>query len=224
MKLIWYGQSCFHIATKTADLVIDPYSEEIGLKLPKLKADIVLKTHNHFDHNNVEAVKAKAKAKRPFLIEGPGEYNVKEVSIYGISSYHDQSQGAERGVNTIYVIEAEGVSLAHLGDLGQKELTAWQLDQLGQVDVLLLPVGGTYTINGAQAAQIVQQIEPQLVIPMHYKIEGLKLDIDDASQFLKELGENPKPQTSFEFQARDSQPDGELEVVLLEPTVKQAQN
>lgn len=219
MKLTWYGQSCFHISTKTADLVIDPYGEEIGLKLPKLRADIVLKTHDHFDHNNIGAVQGVKKGERPFLIEGPGEYNIKGISIDGIASYHDQKQGAERGPNTIYALRAEGLRLVHLGDLGQKELSAQQLDALNGVEILLVPVGGNYTIDGAQAVQIVHQIEPQVVIPMHYKIKGLKVDIDDESSFLKELGESPQPQESFKFGPQDKRESDGFEVVVLKPAI-----
>lgn len=219
MKLLWYGQSCFQISTKTAELVIDPYHEEIGFKLPELKADIVLKTHDHFDHNNVEAVRSPQAGKEPFIIDGPGEYNISEIFIEGIASYHDQKQGAERGQNTIYLLRAEGVSLVHLGDLGQDELTPQQLDALNGVEILLVPVGGKYTINGAQAARIVHQLEPQVVIPMHYKIKGLKVDIDDEVSFLKELGVSPQPQESFEFSAQDKREDEGFEVVVLKPAL-----
>ncbi len=217
MKIVWYGQSCFHISTDAAEIVTDPYEESVGLALPELKADIVLQSHDHFDHRNVQAVKSATKGQEPFVVTGPGEYNARGVSVYGVSSYHDESNGTERGPNTMYVIHADGVNVAHLGDLGQKELTSAQIDALGWIDVLLIPVGGSYTVDGARAAKEVHRIEPQVVIPMHYKIDGLEVDIEDASRFLKEMGEDPKPRDSFEFRARDSQQDGDLEVIVLKP-------
>jgi len=126
--------------------VIDPYDEKIGLKLPNLSADIVLVTHNHSDHNNVAGVKGT-----PFVIDGPGEYEVKEVFINGISSFHDDKEGKERGLNTIYVIEAEDLRFCHLGDLGQKQLTDEQLEKIDGIDVLMIPVGGEYTIDSSSA-------------------------------------------------------------------------
>lgn len=170
MQIIWHGQSCFQIIISQGKnssvlLVIDPFSEEIGLRLPKLEANIVLVSHQHYGHNNVKAVSGS-----PFLVEGPGEYEIKNVFIQGIPSWHDSKEGQERGQNTIYTIKAEEMCLCHLGDLGQNELTEEQLEKIGEVDILMLPIGGAHTISSREAIKIRAQLEPKITIPMHYQI------------------------------------------------------
>lgn len=186
MYISWLGHSCFKIEAKTngesITVVIDPYEDSVGLKLPRVKADIVLVTHEHFDHNAVESLKGE-----PTVIRGAGEYEVKKVVVYGVPTYHDSSNGSERGTNTCYRIDAEDLSVVHLGDLGHP-LTNDQLELLEDVDILLIPVGGTYTIDAKQAGQIVSQIEPRIVIPMHYAVPGLKFELDPVEKFLKEMG------------------------------------
>lgn len=188
MNITWKGQSCFQINTSQGknnqvNIVIDPYSEDIGLRVPKLEADILLVTHDHHDHNNVKAV-----AGNPFLITGPGEYEVKDVFIQGIPAFHDSSSGKEKGANTIYTIEAEDLKICHLGDLGQKELTPEQAEKIGEVDILMIPVGGVYTISAKEAVKIMSQIEPSIIIPMHYQIPKLKIKLDGIDKFLKVMG------------------------------------
>ncbi|TSC56923.1 MAG: beta-lactamase fold-like Zn-dependent hydrolase [Parcubacteria group bacterium Greene0714_21] len=188
MQIFWKGQACFQILTSRGkdsqlSIVVDPYEESIGLKLPSLQADILLVTHNHFDHNNAKDVKGS-----PFVISNPGEYDVKGVFVQGIFSFHDDTQGKERGSNTIYRIEVEGMRICHLGDLGQKELTQEQLNQIGDVDILFVPVGGVYTIDGKEAARIVSQLEPKIVIPMHYALPKLKVKLEGVEEFLKPMG------------------------------------
>jgi len=188
MNIIWHGQSCFQISSSQAknnhvNIVIDPFSEETGLRIPKLEADIVLVTHQHYDHNNVKAVPGN-----PFLVSGPGEYEIKEVFIHGIPSFHDSSSGKEKGNNTIYIIEAEDLRICHLGDLGEKELTPEQVEKIGEVDILMIPVGGVFTISAKEAMKIMSQIEPSIIIPMHYQIPKLKIKLDGLDKFLKAMG------------------------------------
>ena len=188
MQIIWKGQSCFQIVTQKiknnqTNIVIDPFSPEIGLRPPSQEADIVLVTHGHSDHNNVKLISGT-----PFLIEGPGEYEIKDIYIQGIASWHDDSQGKERGANTIYVIEAEDLRVCHLGDLGQKELNEEQLEKIGEIDVLMVPVGGIFTISAKEALKIMTQIEPKITVPMHYQIPKLKIKLDGVDKFLKSLG------------------------------------
>ena len=217
-KIYWAGQSCFQISVSTskdhsADIVIDPYDEKVGLKLPNLSADIVLVTHNHYDHNNVGGVKGG-----PFVIDGPGEYEVKEVFVNGIPSFHDDKEGKERGLNTIYVIEAEGLRFCHLGDLGQKQLTDEQLEKIDAVDVLMIPVGGGSTIDSSAAQKIIGQIEPRIVIPMHYALEKSKAELDDVSKFLKTMGK-PSIVPVDKLVAKESTmpKEGAVEIVVLQP-------
>ncbi|OHA02172.1 MAG: hypothetical protein A3H71_00685 [Candidatus Sungbacteria bacterium RIFCSPLOWO2_02_FULL_48_13b] len=183
MVITWYGQSCFKIQSGDLVLTIDPYGKEIGLTPPRFKTDMVLMTHEHMDHNNVSSIPGE-----PFVVRGPGDYEIKEVAITGIPTFHDKSQGKERGRNTVYVIEMEEMRLVHLGDFGESEIRPETLEAIGEVDILFIPVGGTYTIDAETAAEVVAAIEPKIVIPMHYAIPGLKVKLDGASDFLKEMG------------------------------------
>jgi L-ascorbate metabolism protein UlaG (beta-lactamase superfamily) len=216
-KISWAGQSCFQISVSnsrdhSAEIVIDPFDEDTGLKVPNFSADILLVTHDHHDHNNVKAVKGT-----PFLISGPGEYEVKEVFIQGIPSFHDDKEGKEKGLNTIYTIEAEEMRFCHLGDLGQKQLTDEQLDKIGQVDILMIPVGGEYTVDSSGASKIISQIEPRIVIPMHYALPKLKEKFDGVEKFLKTMGKNSVvSQDKFTVKASTLPKDG-MEIVVLNP-------
>lgn len=216
MHIIWHGQSCFQIILarnkgEQVSMVIDPFDETIGLKVPALSADILLVSHSHQDHNNKKAIKGT-----PFSIEGPGEYEVKETFIWGIPSFHDDVQGAKRGSNTIYTIEGEGMRVCHLGDLGQKELTPEQLEKIGDIDILMVPVGGVYTIDAKGASRIISQIEPRLAIPMHYHLPRLKIKLEGVDKFLKEMGKKSvTPQPKLLIKKKDL-PE-ETKVVLLQP-------
>ena len=166
-KIVWAGQSCFEISVSdgkdhSATIVIDPFGD-VGLKMPSFTADVLLTTHDHQDHNNIKAVKGE-----PFIITGSGEYEVKGVFVKGIDSFHDDVDGKDRGKNTIYTIETENIRFCHLGDFGQKQLTDDQLEKIGPVDILMIPVGGVYTIDASQAQKIVGQVDPKIVIPMHF--------------------------------------------------------
>ena len=216
-KISWAGQSCFQISVSnskehSADIVIDPFDESIGLKLPNFSADILLVTHQHHDHNNIKGIKGA-----PFLVSGPGEYEVKGVFIQGIPSFHDDKEGKEKGQNTIYTIETEEMKFCHLGDLGQKQLTDEQLEKIGAVDVLMIPVGGEFTISSQEAQKIVSQIEPKIVIPMHYGLPKLKIKLDDVNKFLKAMGKNSiVPQDKFTVKSSALPKDG-MEIVVLQP-------
>jgi len=224
MHIIWYGQSCFKITLQAQkrskqwiSLVIDPFSEDIGLKLPKLEADIVLVTHEHQDHSNRKAIQ-----KDPFVIDGPGEYELRDVFIRGIDSFHDNKKGEDRGLNTIYTITTEEVRLCHLGDFGQSELTSKQLEEIGEVDVLMIPVGGVYTVDAKEAAKIIGQIEPRTVIPMHYSIPGLKIKLDELSSFLKVIGEKNVDAVEKFSAAKQNISGEDMSVVPLVPQSKKA--
>jgi len=192
MQIFWQGQSCFQINTTPGknnqiNIVIDPFDESVGFKVPNLQADIVLITHNHPDHNNAKAVKGPG-GQAPFLISNPGEYEIREVYVQGIPAWHDEVLGKERGPVTIYTIDTEDLRVCHLGDLGQKELTDEQLEKIGEVDILMIPVGGKYTIAAKEAIKVMAQIEPRITIPMHYRIPKLKVNLDGVEEFLKTLG------------------------------------
>jgi len=183
MQLIWLGQSCFKIMGKETTIITDPYEDSIGLKLPsRLNADIVTISHDHHDHNNVGAISGS-----PLVINTPGEYETRGIFIQGIPSVHDEKNGSERGTNTIFLFSFEDMKLAHLGDQGTL-LSDEQLEKLEGVDILLVPVGGVFTIDGKKAAEVVNQIEPRLVIPMHYAVPGLKIKLNPINKFCDEMG------------------------------------
>jgi len=217
-KISWAGQSCFQISVSNSkdhsvDIVIDPFDESIGLKIPNFSADILLISHDHADHNNAKAIKEE-----PFIISGPGEYEVKEVFIKGIPSFHDDKEGKEKGKNTIYLIEAEDIKFCHMGDFGQKQLTDEQLEKIDGVDVLMIPVGGEYTINSAEAQKIISQIEPKIVIPMHYAIPKLNVKLDEVAKFLKNMGKDSTvPQDKFTVKSSALPKDGAMEIIVLQP-------
>lgn len=209
------GHSCFRIKGKKAILVTDPFDSYIGFKMPKVSADIITVSHEHQDHNNISAVTGTTRRKQPFVISGPGEYEVSGVFVFGVSSFHDDESGSRRGPNTVYVINMEGMRLVHLGDLSHK-LTDEQLEEVNGADILFIPVGGTYTIDPKVAVEVIGQIQPKIIIPMHYKTTdydpkfGLQISVDD---FLKEIGVEVKPVNKLTI-SRDKLPE-EREVVVL---------
>jgi L-ascorbate metabolism protein UlaG (beta-lactamase superfamily) len=214
MYLQYLGQSCFKIQDKTtADgitLVTDPFDKETGLKVPNFEADIITISHNHHDHNNAKALRGT-----PFIISRAGEYDVKGVAVHGVDSFHDSKEGRERGGNVIYRIEIDDISIAHLGGLGHI-LTSQQLEVLVGTDILLIPVGGKYTIDAKQAMEIISQIEPRIVIPMHYKLPGMPDDIglDGVDKFIKEIGLKPTEEERLKINKKDL-PVEDMELVVM---------
>jgi len=210
----WLGQACFRVKGKNVSVVFDPYDSGFtGLTKLKVEGDIVCVSHSHQDHNFVEAV-STSEGGQPFVISGPGEYEKSGVNIVGISGFHDDQAGSQRGKNTIYNMAVEGVNIVHMGDFGQKKLTQEQVEQLSNCDVLLIPVGSIYTISGREAPDIISQIEPKIIVPMHYKIDGLKFDLEPVNVFLSAMGkEGLEPQTKLSV-SHERLP-AEPEVVLL---------
>jgi len=208
MTISWYGQSCFRIEAKEGSILTDPFSKEIGLKPPRIKDDVVTVSHQHYDHNNIADANQEA-----FIIQNPGEYEKQGIAIRGIVSFHDDKQGAERGPNTIYVYKAEEFTIAHLGDLGHL-LTDAQVEAIGDVDVVMIPVGGTYTLDAKTAAAVIGQIEPKIIIPMHYKVPGLEVVLDGVEKFIKELGLDPEKVDKYKI-TKKLLPAEEMKLIVL---------
>ncbi|MDD3301535.1 MAG: MBL fold metallo-hydrolase [Patescibacteria group bacterium] len=212
MIITWLGHSCFKLQDKIgADgvtLITDPYSKETGLKLPSLEADLVTISHDHDDHNNVSAVKGN-----PRVINCAGEYDVKGIFVEGIDSFHDETNGEKRGGNIIYRIEIDDISIAHLGDLAHT-LDNTELEKLVGTDILLIPVGGHYTLDAKKAVEVISQIEPRMVIPMHYRHPEVKIELDDLEKFIKELGVVPTHEEKLKISKKDL-PAEEMELVVL---------
>ncbi|MDP3758385.1 MAG: MBL fold metallo-hydrolase, partial [Candidatus Daviesbacteria bacterium] len=170
-------------------------------------------THDHQDHNFALTATISSGVK-PIVFDKPGEYEVSGVVMTGINSFHDNSEGAERGMNIIFHLLFDNLDIVHLGDLGQAKLTEEQVAQIGQTDILLIPVGSVYTIDSKAASEIVSQLEPKIIIPMHYKIEGLKIELEGVDNFLKEMGaENVDPQPKLSI-TKERLPE-EPQVVVL---------
>ena len=193
MKIIWNGHSCFTIKCKEGTVVLDPFADGYvpGYPAMDLSADLVLCSHEHSDHNAKQVVSVSGKPC--------------EIGVECIASWHDEVQGAKRGSNTIHVLSAEGMRVAHLGDLGCA-LTEEQAAALQNLDALMIPIGGFYTIDAQQAAEIVRQLKPRVVIPMHYRFEGHGYDVLSTLDAFLALCENPVdyPGNTFDL-------DGETE-------------
>ena len=177
MKIQYLGHSCFKLtANSGVSIITDPYTK-VGYELPKdLTATVVTASHAHFDHNYTSAVRCER------VITETGVYSVKDVKITGLDSWHDEKKGALRGNNVIFIFEIDGMKVCHFGDLGEP-ISTELIKKIGDADVLLLPVGGTYTIDATQAKEYIAQIAPKAVIPMHFKPMDGKLDISPLSAF-----------------------------------------
>ena len=182
MDINWLGHSCFRIRGRQAVIVTDPYPPDLGYSLGKPTADIITVSHQHPSHSYIQGVGGEPKS-----VTRPGEYEISSVLIIGIPTFHDAEGGSKKGKNTVYLMEIDGMTICHLGDLGHV-LTVEQLEEIGDVDVLLLPVGGVSTINASMAAEVIRQIEPKVVIPMHYKTTVLNRELGPVEKFLKEMG------------------------------------
>ncbi|MCD6275196.1 MAG: MBL fold metallo-hydrolase [Thermoplasmata archaeon] len=179
MEIRWYGHACFEIRSGIS-LVIDPHDgRSIGIKPPRAKADLVLVTHHHFDHNATRVIKGNFE-----VIDLPGEYEYEGIKIKGIMAYHDKEMGAKRGKVTMFRIESEGIKLLHVGDLGHV-ISSEMAKEIGPVDILFIPVGGVYTVDAREAYENTKILNPKIVVPMHYKFNGLTLGLAPVDDFLR---------------------------------------
>lgn len=185
MKIQYLGHSSFKLTSSTGTAIVtDPYSSQIGFAMPQVLADAVTISHHHFDHDNAAAVGGN-----PQVIDGAATRNVGGVEIGAIDSFHDNVGGKLRGKNVIFKFRIDGITVCHLGDLGE-DCSAGLIERIGQVDVLLIPVGGNYTIDAKTAKEYVDKLAPKIVIPMHYLTEGLKVDIEKLDNFTNLFDKN----------------------------------
>lgn len=212
MDIRWLGHACFLLQSKDGIRVLtDPFDETVGYPPPIREVDVVTVSHQHFDHNAVGLLPGN-----PSVVEGPGEHYHKGISFEGISTYHDGLKGALRGSNTVFVFEMDGVRVCHMGDLGHL-LTAKQMESLGRIDLLLIPVGGTFTIDADQARETVERLKPRVTVPMHYKTRYLDFPITGVDVFTRHF-RNVKTATSLTLD-RESLPDEPM-IIVLEPAVE----
>jgi len=181
VDITWYGHSCFRISERNRITVVtDPFSESLGLPVPKLKADVVTVSHDEPGHNNVELVKGD-----PYVLRGPGEYEIKGLFVTGLAMHNTAAARPRR--NVAYLIEMDSLTVLHLGDLDHVPEQS-VIESIGEVNVLLVPVGGGKGLKASEAAEVVALVEPHFVVPMHYALPGLMLDLDPVDRFLKAMG------------------------------------
>jgi L-ascorbate metabolism protein UlaG (beta-lactamase superfamily) len=215
MEITWFGHSCFRLRDRSVTVVTDPYGKDIGLILPRVRADLVTVSHDADDHNYTRGVKSGFTT-----LTGPGEYEVAGLFVTGLELRGERKKSKEQAAkprNTVFLFEFEDLTVCHLGDLDHVPTQAQVEESLGQVDVLLIPVGGGESLNAAQASEVVSLLEPHIVIPMHYKVKGLEMTVklDPATKFLKEMGLDDVP-TQETFKVTRSGLPEETQVVLLE--------
>jgi len=210
MKIKWLGHASFKITNDNGVVIVtDPFDNTVGYKVPNVKADIVTTSHDHFDHNFTEAIEGDFE-----LVNKSGEFYIKDIRITGVLSYHDKNEGKKRGINTIYIFNMDNIKVCHLGDLGHV-LNEKQIKQIGGVDVLLIPVGGNFTIDAAEAVQVVEQLKPSIIIPMHFKTPVMNFPIDTVDVFLQKIGGGEKI-NSQEIEINKDQLKGQKQVYVLE--------
>lgn len=216
MNISWLGHSCFKFEEKIKGIpvvvITDPYSKSTGFRLPKLQADILTVSHFDENHSNLEIVSG-IDSPKPMIFDRPGEYEVKSVFVNGIGAYHDTKQGVEKGKVTMFKFEIDGVTILHCGDLATT-LSDAQLAKIEEIDILLIPIGGKNTLDGKKAAEVVKQIEPRIVIPMHYSVANSKIELDTLEKFKQEIGKGevlPKLKIS-----KKDLPQEDTKVIILE--------
>ena len=185
MEIKYLGHSCFRIKGKNTTVITDPFAPELGLTLGKQTANIVSVSHQHPGHNFIEGIGGT-----PRVVCKPGEYEIGDAIIIGLSTFHDAEKGMIRGKNIAFVIEMDELTICHLGDLGAA-LKDDEIEEFGKIDILMVPVGDMSALNAAAAARLVRQIEPSIVIPMHYKLPGSTRELEPVERFLSEMGSSP---------------------------------
>ena len=211
MEVIWYGQTCFRLSEQgLATVVTDPYPPEVGLSVPRPRANVVTISRNDPQCGYTSGVQG------PFRVfDGPGEYEVGGVFITGIVTFADGQRGASRGLNTVFTFDLGGLTVCHLGYLGHVP-TQSQVEDLGTVNVLLVPVGNGGSLSPARASEVISLFEPNLVVPMHYEIPGLQVSLGTLARFLKALGLDQGDSQDVLQVSRTSLPE-ETQVVVLKP-------
>ena len=218
MDITWYGLSCFRIREGGVTVVCDPYDKSVGPALAKVRADIVTVSHDRAGHNAVERVTGE-----PKVLTGPGEYEVKNVFITGLTTYHRRTDGRPLERNVAYFFEFGDLTIGHMGDIGEVPAQS-EIEELniGEVDVLMVPVGGGDTLDPARAVELVGLLEPRIVIPMHYRHNGLADDLatrlEGGEKFLKEFGATAIDPVETLKISKSSLPE-ETQIILLAPTL-----
>lgn len=222
MDIQYVGHSSFRLRGKEGLVITDPFDSSVGFAMPALRADVVTVSHDHYDHANFTAVKATANREKPFIVREAGEYEVSGITVFGHHSWHDDQKGAERGANIMYSIFLDDIHILHLGDLGHK-LDQKTIEQIPDVDVLLCPVGGVFTIDAKVASEVISALEPAVVIPMHYKTDQHDQEkfgeLATVEDFMKEYGKTAQPQDKLTLSGGKMSEETETQLVVLNPKV-----
>lgn len=210
MRIKWLGHSCFKISSeKGIRIVTDPFDGNVGYNLPSVETDIVTISHNHYDHNFIDCLNGDFE-----VVSKVGNFYIKDISITGVHTYHDEVEGDKRGSNIVYIFDIDGLRVCHMGDIGHV-LTEKQVEMIAHVDVLLIPVGGVYTVDYNDAKTIVEQLNPSIVIPMHYKTQALKFKLNPIDDFLKQFEDiNMVSSQVTKITKEDLKPGGKVVYVL----------
>lgn len=212
MVITYHGVSCFKIQSKNLTLVFDPPSKESEFKSPRFRADIAFISHEHANHNGKENF-----SEQSFIIDGPGEYELKGVFAKGVETFHDSAKGKKNGLNTVYLVELEDIRICHLGDFGEGEVSSDLREKIGQVDILFLPVDSDFS-PAEKAIKIISQIEPKLVVPMHWHLA--KKHKDNFEEFLKEFNKGKiKEEEKIAVKSKELQEKRGFELRVLKPQI-----
>ena len=182
MEITWLGHACFRLRGKEGVVVTDPFGPNTGLALGKPTADVVTISHHADNHANVGGVGGEFR-----VLDGPGEYEVHNIGITGVQTPRVDEHGQPAGINTAYLFEMDDLVVCHLGEFSGK-LTASEAEAMPGVDVLLVPVGGVGTLNASGASEVISRLEPRVVVPMHYRVDGANLELEGVERFLREMG------------------------------------
>ena len=206
LQIRWHGHACFEI-TNDITLVTDPHDgKSIGIPAPSVSGDIILVSHDHYDHNSVKSVEHETSK----VITDHQKRSISDIEIEGIPSFHDEDHGAKRGKNIIYKFKIDDIHFCHLGDLGH-DLTDDVVDKIGDVDILFIPVGGTFTVDAKKAWNVIKTVKPKITVPMHYKVGGLSLPITSIDPFLEEnIFELRKVGNEIDIEKEDLPDDPEI--------------
>jgi L-ascorbate metabolism protein UlaG (beta-lactamase superfamily) len=210
MKIKWLGHSCFKIKSERGiRIVTDPFDDNVGYKIPAVETDIVTVSHGHYDHNFTDCVMGNFET-----VSKVGNFYIKDIALTGVHTYHDNEKGDKRGSNIVYVFEIDGIRVCHLGDLGHL-LSPAQIEMISRVDVLLIPVGGVYTINAEEAVQVVNQLKPSIIIPMHFSTPKLKFDLDPVDNFIDLIGKGERLSSQVVEINKEDINKGDMKVYIL---------
>lgn len=210
MNISWYGHRCIRIEAKEGTVLVDPFDPKVvGMRGPTIKDDLVLLSDGAPDKEVLERINDEA-----FIIRGAGEYERRGIAVRGIQAYADSQEGRELGLATIYTIIAEEVSVCHLGTCGQGKLTPEQLEVIGDPDILIIPVGGQSALDAKVAAEFASQIEPKIIIPIQFAVDGAKYEADSVEKFVKEVGLTPQYVDSFRV-AKKQLPTDQTQLIII---------